>query len=266
MAGRGNPARLTCLDTLRAVTREGLSVTRFGDGECPMAFTTKSIEFQQWSPELRDGLLRTLSDPKPQLLTTFNHLYHDHLFVSWIAQSERHPKRYAFRRSLQDKADVGILWCPRDMLMCRRYWSLIRARRHHDRWGDTSMFYPGCYLEDYAQGRMDEVKDEFRKPFAGRRTLFVAPETPMGGTSFREEGAGLRAIALRDADFLAIPAINAFEHYDEILAEIRRRPGFDNVFIQAGPAATAAASDLSGTIETRVIDAGSLNTPLRYLA
>jgi len=110
------------------------------------------------------------------------------------------------------------------------------------------------------------VLDEFRALFAGRRMLFVAPETPMGGASFRAELPRLRTLGLRDAEFMAIPATDSFEHYDAILDAIRGRRGFDDIVIQAGPAATVASYDLAGTLDARVIDAGSLNTQLRYLA
>lgn len=258
--------RLSCLQTLRRITREGMSVARFGDGECRMAFSEKPIEFQRWSPLLRDKLQTALFEPKAGVLPTFNHYYRDHLFVAWIAAYERYPKRYSRWRSVRSWHDVGLLWRPRDMLMYRRYWQLIRRQTRHATFGDTSTFYLGCYLQDYAAGRMETVLDEFRALFAGRRMLFVGPETPMGGASFREEMPRLKALGLRDGEFMAIPATDAFEHYDAILAGIRARRGFDDIVIQAGPAATVAAYELAGTMDARVIDAGSLNTQLRYLA
>lgn len=266
--GKAGPVkRLGCLDTLHRITRDGMSVARFGDGECRMAFSEKPLEFQRWSPLLQEKLRTALFEPKAGVFSTFNHYYRDHLFVAWIAAFERYPKRYARWRSVQAANDVGLLWRPRDMLMYRRYWSRIVRETRQPVFGDTSTFYLGCYLDEYAAGEMEAVFDAFRALFAGRRILFVGPETPMGGASFRDEMPRLKAIGLRDGDFMAIPATDAFEHYEAILSEIRRRrKGFDDIFIQAGPAATVAAYELAGTTAGRVIDAGSLNTQIRYLA
>lgn len=264
-AERGG-ARLSLLETLQRVTRDNMSVARFGDGECRMAFSDKGIEFQRPSAALREALMRVLVEPRAGVLPTFNHYYHDHLLIEWIAAYERYPKAYAFHRSRRAPRDVGVLWRPRDLLMYRSYWAKIRRATRQRAFGDTSMFYLGCYLDEYGRGEMDVVFDEFRRLFDGRRILFVAPEAPMGGASFREEAARLRAIGLLEAEFLAVPATDAFEQYPAILDSIRARRWRGDIFIQAGPAATVAAYDLAGETDGRVIDAGSLNTQLRYLA
>ena len=258
------PDRLSCLETLRRVVRDDASLARFGDGECRMAYSDKPLLFQRAAPALRERLERALFQPKPGVLACFNHYYHDHLLVDWIARYERYPKPYAFKRSVQEPGDVGVLWRPRDMLMYRRYWSRIRRDSRQPAFGDTSVFYLGCYVDEYRAGRMDEVLDLFRALFAGRRILFVGPEDPLGGASFRDELPRLQRLGLVAGEFLAIPREDAFDHYDAILAEIRRRD-FDDLFLQAGPTATVMAYELAGEVRGRVLDVGSLNTQVRYL-
>jgi hypothetical protein len=256
--------KLSLYETLRRIVHDKVTIARFGDGDCRQAYFQKAQVYQPWTPLLRDRLRQVLVEPKPGVLPCFNHHYRRHALIEWVADYERYPKKYAFRRSRRAPDDVGVLWRPRDVIAYHYYWSRIRLETHQPVFGDACVFFMGLYVDEYAEGRFEEVRELFRSLFSERRILFVASDSPLGGASFREEMDKLKSIGLRGADILTIPSTDAFAHYDQILAEIRRRD-FDDVFIQAGPTATIAAYDLAGTIKGRIIDAGSLNTQIRYL-
>lgn len=75
--------QLSFVDTVRKVTKEGLSLARFGDGELGMAVNpVRDIQFQKNSFELSRDLQRILEVEQEGLLVALPHF---HYTTSWMS-------------------------------------------------------------------------------------------------------------------------------------------------------------------------------------
>jgi hypothetical protein len=258
-------SKLDRRSTLRRLTNCNLSLARIGDGEMRYAFKRRSALFQRWENFLAEKLLAVLLNPPPNVLPCFNHHFAAHSEIEWIVAYERYPKEYAEYRTARTSQDIGILKREKERLEYDACWRKIARRTAALEYGDAAVFFLGSYVQNYERGEMDIVRDEFRALFRGRRILFVGPETPHGGASFRRQYDDMKRIGLKSADFISIPATDAATYATEIEAEILSRRSFDDVFLQAGPLATVLAAELSSKINGRALDVGSLNTQIRYL-
>jgi hypothetical protein len=144
-------------------------------------------------------------------------------------------------------------------------WLRIARQTRIRTFGDTNCFRIDGFFKEFEKGQLDQVKDDFQALFRNRRILFVCPKTPKGGDSFEALEPTLRAIGLRDAQYIFVPEVDAASVEDDIRREIDRKSNYDDIFIQAGPLATVLAYELAGTIEGRVIDSGRLNKSVVFL-
>jgi hypothetical protein len=253
------------VETLRRVVENNAALARFGDGELKLAFYGRGLRFQNHSRELAAALNRVLLMPRERLLVCFNSLFAETAEWPWIARYQRYGKVGEATRTLHAPDDIMIFRRPQQRREYRRHWKIIEKETEISVYGAATVFFLGLYVDNYADGTMEEVLDLFRALFAGRRILFVGPAEPTGGDSFRRLEGAMRRLGLREATFIDVPATNAFEYSDEVVRTILNTTQFDDVFLQAGPAATVWASELAGRIEGRVLDVGSLNTQLGYL-
>lgn len=251
--------------TLARLLEEGSSISRFGDGELKIALYGRGLRFQRFSSALRLQLVEALVEPRPSALPAINSQFMGRESFERIIAYERYPKTADRIYSLVNPDDIAVYERPRQKRELARQWQVIAAHSPVKTYGAAGVFYLGFYLDAYRDGRMEEILEQFRKLFRGRRILFVGPETPGGGASFEAQMPLMQRLGLKSAQFITIPDKHAFEASTEILAEIGRRTGFDDIFLQAGPAATVWANQLAGTVAGRVLDVGTFNTQLRYL-
>jgi hypothetical protein len=257
--------KLSAIETLRRLVDAGSSLARFGDGELKGALYGRGLRFQRHSTRLQEKLNEALLRSNPLVVPCFNHDFT--IGPEWphVVEYERYPKTPDGHVTIHAPDDVMVLHRRRQHREYRRHWRIIESEAEVGTYGTATVFFLGLYLEHYSNGAMEEVLDLFRQLFRGRRILFVGPEQPLGGDSFRDQEGLMRRIGLRDAKFIDIPRTDAFEHSDDVQRRILDTTGFDDVFLQAGPAATVWANELAGRIDGRVLDVGSLNTQLRYL-
>lgn len=257
--------KLDMTETLARLVEEGSSISRFGDGELKIALYGRGLRFQRFSAALRQQLIEALVEPRPAALPSINSQFMGRESFDRIIAYERYPKTADRTYSLVHPDDIAVYDRRRQIRELEAQWRVIAAHSTVKTYGSAGVFYLGFYLEAYREGRMEEIFEQFRKLFRSRRILFVGPKTPGGGASFEEQLPLMQRLGLKSAQFIAIPEQHAFEASAEILAEIGRRTGFDDIFLQAGPAATVWANQLAGTVAGRVLDVGTFNTQLRYL-
>ncbi len=262
------PRRIERLDneeTLRRVIEDGSALSRFGDGELKLALYGRGLRFQRHSPALEAALGEALLVPKAGVLACFNNMFADRAEQEWVARYERYPKVPDAFRSIHEHNDTLVLRRRRQQREYRRHWRIIAHETGLDTYGSAGVFFLGLHVEEYARGEMETVLDRYRTLFRGRRILFVCPDRPMGGLSFPEQLSTMQRLGLKDAQFIKVPETDAFEHSAEIRQAILGATGFDDLFLQAGPAATVWAYEFAGRIDGRVLDVGSLSTQLRHL-
>jgi hypothetical protein len=260
------PHILDLEQTLDAMLAEGVSLSRFGDGELKLAFARRGLRFQPVSRELTAALEAALFEPKNGYLACYNTQFMQADEWVWLTAFERYGQKLGTRTTLVTPDDAIVLSRRRQAAEYRRYWKRLSRRTHMKTYGAAGVFFLGLYTEAYQQGRTEEVLDKFRQLFNGRRILFVAPTTPMGGQSFAEQVPLMRRLGLKSAHFIAVPETDAYAATPRVLAEIEKARGYDDIFLSAGPAASVWAHQLAGRHDGRVLDVGSFNTQLRYLA
>lgn len=257
--------RLSNAETLRRVVEDGVALARYGDGELKIALYGSGLRFQRHSGALEEALNRVLFTPNERVLRCFNNVFADSAEWEWVARYERYPKTPDGFRSVHEPNDIMVLERHRRQREYIRHWQIIARETEVSTYGSAGVFFLGLYVDAYSNGTMEHVLDQFRALFNGRRILFVCPDRPMGGLSFGEQLETMRRLGLKDAQFITVPTTDAFEHTVRIREAILNSTGFDDVFIQAGPAATVWAYDLAERIDGRVLDVGSLSTQLRHL-
>lgn len=257
--------QLSLAETLRRVIEDGVALSRFGDGELKLVLYVGALRFQRHSWALETALNRVLFTPNDRVLRCFNGVFAASPQWEWVARYERYPKTPDGFRTVHEPNDIMVLERARRQSEFVRHWRIVRHETELETYGSAEVFFLGLYVDAYAAGTMEAVLDKFRALFSGRRILFVCPERPMGGLSFPEQAETMQRLGLKSAQFIRVPEIDAFEHTARIREEILATKGFDDLFIQAGPAATVWAYDLAERIDGRVLDVGSLSAQLRYL-
>jgi hypothetical protein len=251
--------------TLDRLLDEGCSLSRFGDGELKLAYRKKSLRFQPVSKSIVQGLADALEIERPGHVPCTNFQFMGQFDWIRLAGYERYATSSGTRISLEKPDDALVLHRKKATLEYRAYWRRVQKASRIPVFGSAGVFFLAFYIEAYRAGRMEEVLGKFRSLFNGRRILFVAPVKPMGGQSFAEQVPLMQQLGLRSAQFITVPDTDAFAETDRVMVEIDGARGFDDIFLQAGPAASVWAHMLAGKFEGRVLDVGSLNTQLRYL-
>jgi len=264
-AKNGPVTRLSPHETLRRIVEENYALSRFGDGELKVALYQRGLRFQRGSTLLTRKLNEVLLEPRDRLLVGYSTRFSEAPEYSFVTHYKRYEKTSNITRTVHYPGDLMVFKRAPQQREYIRHWKIIEAETKRKEFGETTVFFLGLYVDDYVNGTMDEVLGLFRALFNGRRILFVAPEQPLAGESFRGQLETMKRVGLRDAQFITIPRTDAFEHSDAVMKSILDSTGFDDVFLQAGPAATVWAHQLAGRIEGRVLDVGSLNSHVRYL-
>jgi hypothetical protein len=255
--------RLGRWETLRKIVHEDYSVARYGDGELSYFLKRRSLRFQPYYRDLGDRLHEAIMTPKQNLLICFNNNFRDSdryksINLAELSSGEGNdsngepyqlgPDRRRERRSYVER------------------WIRIARRTQIRTFGDATCFRITGYVDEHANGLLEAVKEDFRSLFRGRRILFICPESPLAGQSFKELEPKLRRIGLRDAQYIFIPNQDAAEVELDIRRELEQKSGYDDIFIQAGPFATVLAYELAGAVDGRIIDVGALNKAVPIFA
>jgi hypothetical protein len=248
-------------ETLEYIARERCSIARFGDGEVALAFY-HGIDFQKADSQLCLRLQQILIEPIQNVLVCFNNDFMMNDEYKVVLDYERTPKDYCRFESVRRLNDIAILSRGAERCLYQRQFASFRKRTKLDRLGDATCFMLCFFYNEYVDGKINEIAELYRSLFSQRNILFVCPESPLMGMSFRKlYDAGI-IHSIRNADFITIPEKNCFSYYDKIVKEILSYKLIDAVFIQAGPTATVLVADLMANHGILAYDMGSWNTSL----
>jgi len=228
--------RLSRWETLRRVAYEGYSIARYGDGELSYFLKGLDLHFQPFRKDLGERLRQGILSPKSGVLTCYNNVFHEPI------RSTAHKKRK--HRSYVER------------------WIRIARKTEIRTFGDARCFRFKGYCETFDKEYIEQIKKDFRALFQNRKILFVCPEVPLAGNSFKDLEEHLKKIGLSGAQYIFIPNFDAAAFECDIVRQIQSRSGFDDIFLQCGPLATVLSYELAGTIDGRVVDVGALNTAI----
>ena len=169
--------------------------------------------------------MQALLNPPVGVLAAFNHHFAASSTIHWIVAYERYPKHFARFRTVRGDADVGVLLREAEQRAYKRFWRYVCRKTSATEYGDAAGLFLGSYVDEYEAGQIEEVMDDFRALFLGKRLLFVCPETPLGGLSFPAQELAMKKLGLRSAKFLIIPNSNAFCQYASIKQQLLRTTG-----------------------------------------
>lgn len=205
------PRILTTEDTLKTILSNGLSISRYGDGElCVMCgggigFCSKNSIL---STRLREVLMSNEA----------NHL----VCVPYMLKSTKGMKKQSKRFWKNTLAFELGLWCkmmdctsPKGDSLVSRFW-----------------------IDFLDKDRADRVVELWKQVWNGREVLIVEGEnTRMGiGNDLFDNVKSIQRVIC--------PSKDAFEKYDEILASVKSNADGKLVLIALGPVATVLAYDL----------------------
>ncbi len=257
---------LSRMDTLEYALQTNQSIVRFGDGELNLIrygkySSYKGLDFQKNNRQLSNKLENVFLRSIPNVLVTVNQVLSEPR-VPIVFYYERTPKPYTWYESVHSERDIGIL----DREKTARAWKnlLVRymSRSQVSTWGDATCFILGQFYNEYVDGRINKVFDLYRQFFANRQILFVSPDQPLIGQSFRDLVRKNVISSAKKVEFITIPNRDCFEFYNDILNKILKFRYTEAIFIQAGPTATVMAAELMEKHGLLSYDVGSLNVSL----
>lgn len=257
-------------ETLEYVLKNNLSLARIGDGEYSLAFLTglpgyRGIFFQEADSLLAKKLQDIIYEPIDNLLVTYENTFMNTALQYVIIPYERSSKKYKGYVSIHSKNDVAIFHnyqTKRFQLSYIYYFLKILKRSSVSIFGETRCFMACYYWPEFCRNQMAEIFSLYKSFFFGRRVLFVAPDEPMMGDSFRKLVDKKIIKSIKEAFFLSVPNNNCFRQYDVILNDILKFKDLDAVFLQCGPTATVMAAELTKNYGMIAYDVGSFNTSL----
>jgi glycosyltransferase family protein len=202
------PSVISTGDTLAYVAKNRASLTRFGDGELALALG-KSIGFQLHSPQLQDRLLEILSSQKKEKLLValpeFSYFGED---VSNIF------------------GDVSV-W----EYFWMKHFATLKPYLAQQSYGNATVSRRSVFEEN--------TLDSLQRIWASQDVVFVV------GAGGRFELVDDLFDNVSSSQVLEVPAVNAFDSYDDILARCLAISGDKLFIISCGPTATVLAYDLA---------------------
>lgn len=202
---------LDSFETIAGISEGKNSFARFGDGEFNIIFG-KSIEFQKYSQKLSERLLSVLK-------------VNDNNFYIGIPKFYFHPDNKL--RPTQRSFVRGWVRENRDEIA-----NLLSA---------NIVYYDTCSTQLYAMREDLNLNAYFnlmRQIWGGKKVVVVC-----GENSFKRVSSDLINNALK-VSYIRGPSKDAFEAYDELLAQVMRYTKDTIVLISLGPTATVMAYDL----------------------
>ena len=261
------PALLGRRETLEYCVQHDCSIARFGGDEMKFVLEGRQpgfagLEFQQPDPRLALLLLEILNEPREGLLLCFNNAFLRESERRVVLDYERGAQSYVRTMSVHHEKDIGLLDRAEERREYAKYFDFICRNTSLDRLGDATCFDLGYFRREYEQKKMDDVFALYKKLFEGRNVVFVAPDQPRIGRSFRTLVKDRVIRSPSQTGFLSVPERDEFAAYEDLLGKILEFKQADAVFIQAGPTAAALAAELAWKHGVRAFDAGTLNVSL----
>ncbi len=216
--------------TLDYINTNNCCVARFGDGEIDI-INGHGIAYQNYDPELSRRLLEVLQIPSsPELLVclsdVFEHLerYNDFCTNLWKGHLERYDQFY--------KDNV-----------------------HNEFYGSTFLSRPYIDLAD---------KSPAKESFAKLKQMWDKKDLLIVEGSLSKSGVGNDLFENANSiQRIICPSKNAYEKYDDILAEIKKYGKDKLIFIMLGPTAKVLTYDLCKE-GYHAIDLGHINTEYEW--
>lgn len=226
--------------TVRKV-QKGYSISRFGDGEMNLMLQKSPIDFQKMDSALAGRLKEILA---LDMRTTPG-------FLIAITPLTGTYKGYA-------KSEVKF-WAAFNLFRRKKLFQIIcRNQTYYDALFARLDQLPGGGTENEFYEKTSLIQTIWH----GKRVLIVEGEyTKLGVNSdlLYHAKSIMRVI---------VPARNAFDYYDEIIEEIRKRNGYDMILLIMGPTATVMAYDLylagKWAVDLGQIQASYIAGVLRY--
>jgi glycosyltransferase family protein len=219
---------LSDLETIRMITEEGYSLSRFGDGEFQWMLGKGKQYFQDGSKELQERLIQVFSEKTDKLLVGI-------------------PKGIFDSRKCNLQAK--IYW----EMVNRSYMSeILNMRRDTFTFSDASITRP--YIDYISRKESAKRFENLKKIWDGRDILIVEGK----GTKL---GVGSDLLSnSRSISRIICPSKNAFEKIDLIESAIIEQSSRDKkmILVALGPTATIIAFDLS-RLGYQVIDIGHID-------
>lgn len=261
------PVLLGRRETLEYCVQHDCSIARFGADEMSFAIQGRApdfegLEFQRPDPRLAILLLEILNEPREGLLLCFNNSFLRESERRVVLDYERDAQSYARTMSVHRKKDIGLLDRSVDRRAHEKYFDFICRNTSLDRLGDATCFDLCYFRREYEQKKIADVFALYKKLFDGRNVVFVGPDQPRIGRSFKALVKDGVIKSPSQTEFLAVPERDEFAVYEELLQKILEFRQADAVFIQAGPTAAALAAELAWKHGVRAFDAGALNVSL----
>ena len=215
---RGKKLRIMDSDkTIAYIIKHRLSVTRFGDGEFNIIFNGEGVNFQSGSMQLSHRLKEVLLSNRPDLLVCLPHA------INTVHGLNERASNFFQNWSLKNYSHLSSL--------------IIRAGENSLLYGDASMTRPYKDWDDPIRAK--RIFDAMKQLWQDQDILFVEGEQTrlgIGNDLFANTRSVKRILA---------PAVNAFDHYEEILQRVLELHQGELVILALGPAATVLAYDLA---------------------
>ena len=214
------PPILSLEQTLRKIIDERMSICRFGDGEFEIV-AGKDMSFQRYDPRMQDRLKEILQNPLENCLCCIPNIYGSLACYT--------PDNQWFWRGVALRSRRKVL-----PLISSTY----KGRDPQSWFGDPQI--SRAYLPFLDKSIALRVFDLWKELFLGKDILIVEGR-------FSRLGIGNDLLAgAKSIRRIWCPPTNAFEHYDAILAAIRRHAKKEDLVLLAlGGTATILAYDLA---------------------
>ncbi|MDR1606642.1 MAG: GT-D fold domain-containing protein [Streptococcaceae bacterium] len=221
------PAILNFDASLKTLRNTRSSLSRFGEGEIKI-MQGIDISFQKSTPILRERLLEIIKRPDPSNLLALPNIWQDFEKLTLDAQS---------------------FWV-NHLLQFGKAWTKIQSEDYQ--------YLDALITRPYMDMRLKSITDvaykfkQWQMLWQDKSVLIVEGSKTQFG-----EGNDLLANA-KQVKRILVPAQDAFNRYDDILATTKRNlPEFDLILLAIGPTATVLANDLAG--KCQAIDVGHLD-------
>lgn len=208
-----NPIIMSIEDTVDKIIEDGVSVSRYGDGEFKWMYNLPQQSFQNNSEELKKRLQEIIKSSEPNHIVCLYDTFGDLSKYSWG---------------------------------CRRWWTIFMGK-YRKKWVDlldTNKIYYNTnisrpYMDYKDKDKSEERFNKLKKIWENRDVVIVEGEKSrlgVGNDLFDGSKSIKRILA---------PSTNAFDKYNEILDSILKESKEKLILLALGPTATVLAYDLS---------------------
>ena len=217
--------------TLKYILKNNCSISRFGDGEFDLIFQNRDLGFQNKSDEISDALSKVLSIKNKKLLICIPRCYNT------TVGCNEHAKNFWIEWGKNGRHEEII--------------NLIRNQSGKNYlFGDSQITRP--YIDWKTNRRAVRTFPKLKKIWENKDIIIIeGNQTRMGvGNDLFDQARSIKRVL--------VPAINAFDFYNEIKNYVKSIYSNELLILAIGPTATVLAADFSkSSIQT--IDLGNID-------